>query len=117
MLVRCVDCTSLWLTMLVGVVLFVVIIVVRGTVGVAVVAVVGIDEVVASVVTALLETDDAVVAWDTLSVFSFVCAIVSVVSVVGIAVDDAISRNEYWLLKSDISICITYNNLQFIRLF
>ena len=92
MLVRCVDCTSLLLTTLVGVVSFVVIIVVRGTAGVAVVAVVVIDEVVASVVTALLETDDSVVAWDTLSVFSFKCPVVSVVSVLGLAVDDAISR-------------------------
>ena len=93
MLVRCVDCTSLLLTTLVGVVSFVVIIVVRGTAGVAVVAVVVIDEVVASVVTELIETDDSVVAWDTLSVFSFMCPVVSVVSVLGLAVDDAISRN------------------------
>ena len=76
-----------------GVLSFVVVIVVVGIPGVAVVAVVVIDEVVASVVTALLETDDAVVAWDTLSVFAFMCPVVSVVSVVGLAVDDAISRN------------------------
>ena len=69
MLVRCVDCTSLLLTTLVGVVSFVVIIVVRGSADVAVDAVVVIDEVVASRVTALLKTDDSVVAWDTLSVF------------------------------------------------
>ena len=93
MLVRCVDCTSLLLTTLVGVVSFVVIIVVRGSADVAVDAVVVIDEVVASRVTALLKTDDSVVAWDTLSVFSFMCPVVSVVSVVGLAVDDAISRN------------------------
>ena len=93
MLVGCVDCASPLLTTLVGVMSFVVIIVVRGTAGVAVVAVVVIDDVVASVVTALLETDDAVVAWDTLSVLSFICPVVSVVSVVGLAVDDAISRN------------------------
>ena len=61
MLVRCVDCTSLWLTMLVGVVLFVVIIVVRGTAGVAVVAVVAIDELLTSVVNLLLGNGDAVV--------------------------------------------------------
>jgi hypothetical protein len=79
------------LTTLAGVVSFVVIVVVGATSGVAVVAVVVIDDVLASVVTALLETDDAVVAWDTLSVFSFLCPIVSVVSVVGLAVDDAIS--------------------------
>ena len=101
MLVRCVDCTSLLLTKLVGVVSFVVIVVVRGTSGVAVVAVVGIDEVVASVVTALLETNNVVVVWDTLSAFSFTCPEASVVSVVGLAVDDAISRSQYWLLKSD----------------
>ena len=95
MLVRCVDCTSLLLTTLVGVVSFVVIIVVRGIAGVAVVAVVVIDEVVASVVTSLLETDDAVVAWDTLSAFSFTCPEASVVSGVGLAVDDAISRSQY----------------------
>ena len=71
---------------------FVVIIVVRGTAGVAVVSVVVIDDVVASVVTELIETDDSVVAWDTLSVFSFKCPVVSVVSVLGLAVDDAISR-------------------------
>ena len=93
MLVRCVDCTSLLLTTLVGVVSFVVIIVVVATADVAVVAVVFIDEVVASVVTSLLETDDAVVAWDTLNVFSFTSPVVAVVSVVGIAVDDTISRN------------------------
>ena len=93
MLVRCVDCTSLLLTTLVGVVSFVVIIVVRGTAVVAVVAVVVIDEVVASVVTELLETDDSVVAKDSLSVFSFTFALVAVVSVVWLAVDDAISRN------------------------
>ena len=93
MLVRCVDCTSPLLTTLVGVVSFVVIIVVGATADVAIVAVVVIDEVVASVVTSLLETDDAVVAWDTCSVFSFMYPVVSVVSVVGLAVDDAISRN------------------------
>ena len=93
MLVRCVDCTSLLLTTFVGVVSFVVIIVVEATADVAVVAVVFIDEVVASVVTSLLETDDAVVAWDTLSVFSFMCPVVSVVSVVVLVLDDAISRN------------------------
>ena len=93
MLVRCVDCTSLLLTTLVGVVSFVVIIVVEATADVAVVAVVVIDEVVASVVTSLLETDDAVVAWDTLSVFSFMYPVVVVASVVVLAVDDAISRN------------------------
>ena len=93
MLVRCVDCTSRLLTTLVGVVSFVVIIVVVGIPGVTVVAVAGIDEEVASVITVLLETDDAVVAWDTLSVFSFMCPVVSVVSVVGLAVDDAISKN------------------------
>ena len=72
---------------------YVVIIVVGGTAGVAVVAVVGIDEVVASVVTFLLKTDDSVVAWDTLSVFSFMYPVVVVVSVVVLAVVDAISRN------------------------
>ena len=86
------DCTSLLLTTLVGVVSFVVIIVVRGSADVAVDAVVVIDEVVASRVIALLKTDDSVVAWDTLSVFSFKCPVVSVVSVLGLAVDDAISR-------------------------
>ena len=84
-----------------GVLSFVVIIVVVGIPGVAVVAVVVIDEVVASVITLLLETDDAVVAWDTLSAFSFTFPEASVVSVVGLAVDDAISRSQYWLLKSD----------------
>ena len=93
MLVRCVDCTSLLLTTLVGVVSFVVIIVVRGSADVAVDAVVVIDEVVASRVTALLKTDDSVVAWDTLSVFSFMYPVVVVVSVVVLAVVDAISRN------------------------
>ena len=93
MLVRCVDGTTLLLSTLVGVVSFVVIIVVRGTADVAVVAAVVIYEVVASIVTELLETDDSMVALDTLSVFSFMCPVVSVVSVVGLAVDDAISRN------------------------
>ena len=93
MLVRCADCTSLLLTTLVGVVSFVVIIVVRGTAGVAVVAVVVIYEVVVSVVTELLETDDAVVAWDTLSVFWFTFPVVAIFSVVGLAVDDPISRS------------------------
>ena len=74
---------------------FVVIIVVVEVPGVAVVAVLVIDEVVASVTTLLLETDDAVVAWDTLSAFSFTCPEASVVSVVGLAVDDAISRSQY----------------------
>ena len=76
-----------------GVLSFVVIIVVVGIPGVTVVAVAVIDEEVASVITVLLETDDAVVAWDTLSVFSFTSPVVAVVSVVGIAVDDTISRN------------------------
>ena len=76
-----------------GVLSFVVIIVVVGIPGVTVVAVAVIDEEVASVITVLLETDDAVVAWDTCSVFSFMYPVVSVVSVVGLAVDDAISRN------------------------
>ena len=76
-----------------GVLSFVVIIVVVGIPGVTVVAVAVIDEEVASVITVLLETDDAVVAWDTLSAFSFTCPEASVVSVVGLAVDDAISRN------------------------
>ena len=93
MLVRCVDCTSLLLTTLVGVVSFVVIIVVRGTAGVAVVAVVVIDEVIASVVTPLLGPDDAVVVWDTLPVFLFTFSVVTVASVVGIAVEDPISRS------------------------
>ena len=84
-----------------GVLSFVVIIVVVGIPGVTVVAVAVIDEEVASVITVLLETDDAVVAWDTLSAFSFTCPEASVVSVVGLAVDDAISRSQYWLLKSD----------------
>ena len=65
----------------------------RGTAGVAVVSVVVIDDVVASVVTELIETDDSVVAWDTLSVFSFMYPVVVVVSVVVLAVVDAISRN------------------------
>ena len=61
MLVGCVDCTSLWLTTLVGVVSFVVIVVVRGSSGVAVAAVVGIDELLTSVVNLLLGSGDAVV--------------------------------------------------------
>ena len=92
LLARCVDVLSLMLTTLDVVVSFVVIIVVRGSADVAVDAVVVIDEVVASRVIALLKTDDSVVAWDTLSVFSFKCPVVSVVSVLGLAVDDAISR-------------------------
>ena len=61
MLVRCVDCTSLWLKTLDDVVSFVVIIVVKGIAGVAVVAVVAIDELLTSVVTPLLGSCDAVV--------------------------------------------------------
>ena len=76
-----------------GVLSFVVIIVVVGIPGVAVVAVVVIDEVVASVVTALLGPDDAVVVWDTLPVFLFTFSVVTVASVVGIAVEDPISRS------------------------
>ena len=85
MLVRCVDCTSPLLTTLVGVVSNVVIIVVGGKAGVAVVDVVVIDELLTSVVTPLLGSGDAVVAWDTLSVFSFMCPVVLVVSAVGLA--------------------------------
>ena len=84
-----------------GVLSFVVIIAVGGIPGVAVVAVLVIDEVVASVITSLLETNNVVVAWDTLSAFSFTCPEASVVSVVGLAVDDAISKSQYWLLRSD----------------
>ena len=84
-----------------GVLSILVVILVVGIPGVAVVAVVVIDEVVASVITLLLETDDAVVAWDTLSAFPFTFPEASVVSVVGLAVDDAISRSQYWLYKSD----------------
>ena len=62
MLVRCVDCTSLLLTTLDGVLLFVVVIVVRGMAGVAVVVVVLIDELLTSVVTPLLRPGDTVVA-------------------------------------------------------
>ena len=62
MLVRCVDCTSLLLTALDGVVSFVVVIVVRGIAGVAGVVVVLIDELLTSVVTPLLGTGDTVVA-------------------------------------------------------
>ena len=62
MLVRCVDCTSLWLKTLDDVVSFVVIIVVGGKAGVAVVDVVVIDELLTSVVTPLLGTGDTVVA-------------------------------------------------------
>ena len=84
-----------------GVLSFVVIIVVVGIPGVAVVAVAVIDEVVASVIISLLETNNVVVAWDTPSAFSFTCPEASVVSVVGLAVDDSISRSQYWLLRSD----------------
>ena len=89
---RVVD-PSLMLITLDGVLSFVVVIVVVGIPGAAVVAVVVIDEVVASVITSLLETNNVVVVWDTLSAFSFTCPEASVVSVVGLAVDDVISRN------------------------
>ena len=81
------------MTTLDGVVSFVVIIVVGGIAGVPVVAVVVIDELLTSVVTPLLGPDDAVVVWDTLPVFLFTFSVVTVASVVGIAVEDPISRS------------------------